>query len=434
MERSDSQHWITSQRASFEKFGAIRDTRDRAERRFLDLGLPSSKHEDWKYTSLRDLGRESFRIAERAEAFDLDRITPFVRALGDAHVLLFVDGHFRAEESEQLSTLPLDRGVTFERLAVSAPATVEFDSQRARETLTQFHNQPFLALNTAYSTDGARITIAENVKADAPILLLFVTSSGAAQLAQHPRVAITAGEGSQATIIEYFLGFGDEKSLTNCVSDIRVDENASLELLKLQDESNSTFHISTHLLDQRRASRFVMNLFNFGSALARNEIYPVLNGEGIDSKLNGLTVVNGTQHIDNFTVIDHALPHSESTEIFKGIYGQKSRGVFCGTIIVRKDAQKTNAIQSNNSLLLSTEAHVDTKPQLKIWADDVRCTHGATVGQLDEQALFYLQSRGISKREARDLLIRAFAKDVLQSVSLDSLREVLEARIDQKLQ
>lgn len=234
-------------------------------------------------------------------------------------------------------------------------------------------------------------------------------------------------------VIETYAGINDGGYFTNSVTEIFAKPGAKVRHAKLGFESAQALHLGKIGVRQERDSSVATLAFTIGGALVRNEVDPVLDGTGCEGVLNGLTILDDTQHVDNCTVIDHAQPNSESHELFKGIYLGKSRGVFSGTIIVRQDAQKTNAIQNNQSLLLSDEASIETKPQLKIWADDVKCTHGATVGQLDEDAMFYLRSRGIPLEAARNMLVHAFASDVLREETNESLRAYLETRLLQKL-
>jgi Fe-S cluster assembly protein SufD len=231
-------------------------------------------------------------------------------------------------------------------------------------------------------------------------------------------------------LIESFVGLTESSYFTCGVSEILIDDNAHVQHYKIGVEGANAYHVSSTHVRQNRDSRYDLKLFSLGGSLVRNEVYPMLCDEGIESYLSGLTVVGGEQHVDNFTVVEHAKPHSSSNQVFKGIYGGNSRGVFTGTIVVAEQAQKTNAFQSSANLLLSETAQVDTRPQLKIWADDVKCSHGATIGQLDDEALFYLRSRGINSVEAKSMLIRAFANEVLESVGIEQIRDYVSNLVD----
>jgi Fe-S cluster assembly protein SufD len=255
--------------------------------------------------------------------------------------------------------------------------------------------------------------------------LLFVTV-GEARMA-HPRIVVLAGEHSQARVVESYAGVGDDASFTNVVTDVRLDAHAVLDHYKIQRESLRAFHVATMHVRAGRGCAFASHSLTFGGALVRNDVIATLAGEGTDCTLNGLYLATDRQLVDNHTTIDHATPHCGSHELYKGILGDRARGVFNGKIVVRPDAQKTDAKQTNKALILSDQALVNTKPQLEIFANDVRCTHGAAIGQLDEDALFYLRARGIGRDEARHMLIHAFAGEVLDGVRIAALRDRLDA-------
>jgi Fe-S cluster assembly protein SufD len=303
----------------------------------------------------------------------------------------------------------------------------------------RYRDRAFVALNTALMEDGAYVRIPRGVIVEEPIHLLFVGSAAdGAPAVSHPRILIVAEENSQATVIETFVGVGDGVGrptpglpdggvyFTNAVTEIVAAENAVLDHYRVQRESETAFHIATQWVQQARSSNFASHAISLGGALVRTDITAVLDGPGIESTLNGLYVVGGQQHVDTHTAIDHAQPHCNSHELYKGILDGRATAVFNGKIFVRQDAQKTDAKQTNQNLLLSRDAVIDTKPQLEIFADDVRCTHGATVGQLDADALFYLRSRGIDAAEARALLTYAFASDILGRIKVAPLRTALE--------
>jgi Fe-S cluster assembly protein SufD len=290
-----------------------------------------------------------------------------------------------------------------------------------------------VALNTAFAEDGALIEIPRGLVVEEPIHLLFVSTPGTEPAVSHPRNLILAGRESQATIIEAYVGLGDGVYFTNAVSEIVTAEGAVIDHYKLQGESEKAFHVATVQGLQERSSSLNSHNLSFGAALTRNDVNSVLDAEGAECTLNGLFVVAGRQHVDNHTTLDHAKPHCNSHELYKGILDGQAVGVFNGKIMVRKEAQKTNAIQSNKNLLLSEGAVINTKPQLEIYADDVRCTHGATVGQLDRDALFYMQTRGIAREAARDLLTYAFAGDLFDRVNVATVRNRLDEALYSKL-
>jgi Fe-S cluster assembly protein SufD len=285
----------------------------------------------------------------------------------------------------------------------------------------------FTALNTAFMTDGALIQIPADVILEHPIHLLYVTDSEAARGVTYPRTLILAGRHAHATIIESYVAVGDAVYLTNAVTEVDVADGAHIAHYRVQRESERAYHVGTTEVRQGRDSRYHSFSFATGGALARINVYDVLAGQGSEATLDGLYLADGTQHIDHQTRIEHVAPNCGSREIYKGVMDGAAHGVFNGKVYVHPEAQKTDGKQTNNNLLLSDRAHADTKPQLEIFADDVKCTHGATVGRLDEVALFYLKSRGISAESARTLLTYAFAADVLQRIDDDTVRAALEA-------
>jgi len=293
----------------------------------------------------------------------------------------------------------------------------------------QFTTQAFVALNTAALEDGAFVHIKRGTVVDEPIHLLFVSTPSAGPTVSHPRTLIIAEENCQATIVESYSGTPDRVYFTNAVTEVAVAENAVLDHYKVQRESLKAYHVATMQLQLARSANFSSHSIALGGSLVRNDANAYLGGEGIECTLNGVYLGNDRQVIDNHTAIDHAMPHCNSHEVYKGILDGHSRGVFNGKIFVRQDAQKTDAKQTNQTLLLSPTAQIDTKPQLEIFADDVKCTHGATIGQLSDEALFYLRARGIPKDQARALLTYAFAGDIVSRIKVDAIR----AQLDQVL-
>jgi Fe-S cluster assembly protein SufD len=291
----------------------------------------------------------------------------------------------------------------------------------------------FTALNTAFVQDGAFLYIPDGVELDGPIHLLFLATDRAEPFIQTPRNLVVAGEGCRLSIVESYHSLSGGKYFTNVVSEIMAGARTVIEHDKLQSESGNAFHIGTTYVSLGGQSNFVSNTISLGGSLVRNNVTVVLDDGGSECTLNGLSVSTGSQLIDNHTTIDHAKPNCISHQLYKAIVDGKSHGVFNGKILVRKDAQKTDAKQTNKTLLLSDEATIDTKPQLEIFADDVKCTHGATVGQLDEEQVFYLRSRGIPLEAARDILTFAFASDVVNRVHVEPLREQLDAMLRARL-
>jgi Fe-S cluster assembly protein SufD len=402
----------------------LKDVRQRAIGRFAALGFPTPKNEDWHFTSVAPIAEAEFR-ALRTPTGDVSRddLAPFTFGAADWPTLVFVNGRFAPELSSTAGLASGVRLLTLGRALRDEPALVE----RYLTKLAPFDRQAFTALNTAFMLDGAVLHVAPGVDAGRPIHLLFVSDSEAAKGATHPRTLIVADRRARATVLESYVAVGDAAYFTNAVTEVVVGDGATLTHHKIQRESARAFHVDTVEVRQGRDSHYVSFSFATGGALARTNIYTVLDGEGCGATLNGLYMLDGEQHCDHQTRIEHARPNTYSREVYKGILDDRSHGVFNGKVYVHPIAQKTDGKQTNNTLLLSDEARIDTKPQLEIFADDVKCTHGATVGRLDETALFYMKSRGVSAETARKLLTYAFAADVLETIELPAVRDTLEA-------
>ena len=404
--------------------------RKAAMNRLAEIGFPTNKNEEWKFTSVLPIIREQFypsTVLPEISAQKIDLPNLLIPHL-DGTRLVFVNGHF----SKNLSSIPPS-----DRLQVSSLATAlkSAHSEKVFQHLGKYassEQDAFTALNTGFLQDGACIVVPDNTKIDTPLYLLFL-STGSESLSQ-PRNLILVGKNSRVTVVMQYAGLSQQIYFTNAVSEIVAGEHAVVELTKLQQENNNAYHIDSVYIHQDAGSHVTANSVSFGGAIVRNNITTVLDAEGCECTLNGLSLGTGTQHIDNHTVIDHAKPHCNSHELYKSILSGKSKGVFNGKIFVRKDAQKTDAKQTNKTLLLSDDATMNTKPQLEIFADDVKCTHGATIGYLDAEALFYLRSRAIGLDDARDMLTRAFASDVTERNSIESLREYLNAMLGDRLE
>jgi Fe-S cluster assembly protein SufD len=397
--------------------------RHSAIERFSALGFPTMKNEDWHFTSVAPIAEREFRIAppppRRVEASDL---TPFSFGHTEWPTLVFVDGRFNAELS---AAGKLPRGLVvmdFERAWREASVLLEQHLTK----VAAFDNDAFTALNTAFMRDGAVVHLAADAEIDTPVHLIFVSTGLTDSLVTYPRNLIVAERNSKATVIESYVPLGDAVYLTNAVSEVVLRRGATLNHIKLQRESEQAFHVGNVQVTQERDSHLLSFSFATGAALSRTNVHTSLAGEGCGATLDGLYMVNGDQHVDHQTLVEHIEPNTFSRELYKGILDGASHGVFNGRVYVHSKAQKTDGKQQNNNLLLSDRAQIDTKPQLEIFADDVRCTHGATVGRLDEIALFYMKSRGISSDHARELLTYAFAADVLEKIDVPAIREELE--------
>jgi Fe-S cluster assembly protein SufD len=411
----------------------IHSVRKNAIDTFATLGFPTTKNEEWKYTNVLPISEINFHAIPSSESVVLkkDQIDKYRVANLDSYLLVFFNGHFISELSS-IDAVP--NGLKIRSLG---SALVE-NKELVESYLTRyaaFDNDSFTALNTAFIQDGAFIFLERGITLDKPIQILYLSESGGIPYLSHPRNLFILGESSQVKIIETYASTDTTDTyFTNAVNEIILAKNASLEHFKLQLESEKAYHIGTLKIYQERDSQFTSHSYSFGGRLVRNNIDTLLAAEGITSTLNGLYIAKHNQHVDNHTVIDHAKPNCESHELYKGILDDKAKGVFNGKIFVRQDAQKTNAIQANNCILLSDNATIDTKPQLEIFADDVKCTHGATIGQLDDNAFFYMRSRGINKNLARSLLIFAFASEVIDRIQNETIRSHVMNLFAQKLE
>lgn len=364
--------------ASFEEL------RQRAFARFAELGFPTTKNEEWRFTNVAPIARTNFQVR-------------------GADCLMRFDEPAQ-EMSEAEAAAHLGRYASIDENA-------------------------FTALNTAFVSSPTMLRVPVGAIVEEPIEITYEVAEDAGRLAVHPRTLIVVGANAQCTIVETYKGKG--AYFTNAVTEIVVGDGAVVDHYKVQQESTQAYHVATMQVVLGRSANFSSHSISLGGALVRNDANAVLS-EGTEATLNGLYLVNGTQHVDNHTVIDHAKPHANSHEMYKGILDDKSSAVFNGRILVRTDAQKTDSKQTNKNLVLSDDAVINTKPELQILADDVRCTHGATIGQLDSEAMFYLQSRGIGKTEARNLLTYAFAQDIVDRIKVQSLRDSLERFLFEK--
>jgi Fe-S cluster assembly protein SufD len=388
---------------------------------FIATGFPTKKNEDWHFTSPAAIAETDWLpLRDPSGQVQPDDLAPFLLGL-DAPRLVFVNGRYTAGLSS-LAGLP-------SRVRVLDLAG-HWNDAAAENWLTKIATptrDAFTALNTAFTVDGAIVHVPADTVVETPIHLLYVTDSEAAKGATHPRTLIVADRHAVVTVIESYVTLGDARYFTNAVTEIQVADGAKVDHYRIERESDRAYHVGTTEVRQGRDSRYHSFSFATGGALARVNLYTVLGGEGGETLMHGLYMLDGTQHIDHQTRIEHAAPHCASREVYKGIMDDASHGVFNGKVYVRPEAQKTDGKQTNNNVLLSETAQADTKPQLEIFADDVKCTHGATVGRLDEVALFYLRSRGIDLEQARNLLTYAFAADVLERIDQPEVRESLEA-------
>jgi Fe-S cluster assembly protein SufD len=401
----------------------VREIRNSAIDRFAEQGFPTTKNEDWRFTRVRPLLQHDFRLLDEfsQNGFSAERLGDLSFRDTGCHRLVFLNGHF-AENLSSVGQLSDGLNITSLRNALETHGDL-VRPHLARHA--QAEKNPFVALNTAYLLDGAFVHIARGALIERPIHLLFISTAKQNELMSHPRNLIVAEELAQATVIESYVGAEDNVYFTNAVTEVVVGDNADIEHHKIQKESRAAYHVASLNAYMGRDSRFSTDFVSMGGTLVRNDVNTVLDGEGIECTLDGLYMANGHQHVDNHTTIEHVQPHCESHELYKGILNGRARGVFNGRIHVHPDAQKTDAKQTNGCILLSDDAQINTNPQLEIYADDVKCTHGAFVGQIDEKAVFYLRSRGIKETDARHMLIHAFANEVLERIKVKPLRERL---------
>ena len=406
--------------------------REGAIDRFEQLGFPTTDEEDWKYTNVAPLAKRNFAAvaADAIGPLHRDAIIPYVYPEARRSHLVFVDGIFRPDASS-VEALPegvwagdLRRGLASEQAEV------------LREHLARAaddNRNGFAALNTAF-LGGAFIYVPPGVRVASPVHLLFLSSAaGEESVATFPRALVVAGRGSELTIIESWEATGEAAYFTDAVTEVFVGEEARLVHYKIQRESDRSFHIASTHADLGRSSAYDLTTVTLGAELSRHDINVRLDQPGAECWVDGLYIVGTGQHADTHSLIDHRQPHCTSHQIYKGILDGKSRAVFNGKVFVHRDAQQTDARQTNKNLLLSSEARVDTKPQLEIYADDVKCAHGATVGQLEEEELFYLASRGLHPEIARNLLTYGFAEEIVEKIRIESIKKQLDEAILNRL-
>ncbi len=401
---------------------ALKELRSRAESRFHKLGFPTSQLEEWRFTNLKSIGATPY-----APPFDIDSTSddPGAWRLADTHVLVFVDGHFSSELSD---TQALPNGLTVVTLAQALreqPDTV----MKHLGHHAAFDDRALAALNTARFGDGAYIEVAAGTVVDRPIALRFLSRADEKPAVTFPRTLIVAGKASQFTLVETYDGLSSA-SLTLATTEFALEPGAIVDHYRVVNGAAEANHIATQSASLECDSTFRSHSCALGGGLARINVDAQLVGEGAHASLGGLYLVDDARHVDHQVTVRHTSPLCTSHQLYKGIVSDRARGVFNGRIVVDQDAQKTDAKQSNRNLLLSDSARVNSNPQLEIFADDVKCTHGSTVGRLDKDAIFYLRSRGIGLKEAEGLLTRAFAGEVIQNVRLDDLRAQLERELD----
>jgi Fe-S cluster assembly protein SufD len=410
------------------KSSVLHDLRKDALSSFSSLPFPTTKDEEWKYTNLAPLLKHNFTPAAPGGKAGQDEVNKFLFDELEHSLIVFINGHY-SEELSRLKDLP--EGVIIKSLAKALTENDELVSKYFGR-YAAYNDHVFTALSTAFIKDGAFVYVPKNKIVEEPLHILYLNTSAGEKLLVQPRNLFIAEKNSQATIIEHYTSSANDIYFTNTVTEVVVEENAFLDHIKLQEESRKAFHIARMETEILKNGNFASHFISTGAELSRNDFNARFGDEGGECTLNGLYLIEESQHFDAHTVIDHASPHCNSHEHYKGILDDRSRGVFNGKVMVRRDAQKTNAFQENNNIILSDSALVNTKPQLEIFADDVKCSHGATIGQLDNDAMFYLKARGIGEEKSRAILLHAFASDVIKTIKINQVRNYLEEIINRK--
>lgn len=414
---------------------ALNNLREKAINHFASIGLPANKHEEYKYTPItraleknfseQDAVPSDYEISSQVE----EQVKGHLLDV-EANHLVFVNGRF----VENLSTIISPE----EQLRVSpmGKAYAEYAQviDRYISSEASIESDPFVALNTAYAQEGVFVHVPKSKVVEHPVISYFFSDARSQNVMVHPRSLFVVEENAQVKFAETYHTLGEGASYNNAVTEIVVEQHANVHYYKYENESSKAYHTGTTQVKQHDKSYFHAVNVALQGAMIRNNLNIALDAEHCESHMYGLYMLDDDSHVDNHTVVDHQKPNAFSNELYKGIVDGKARGVFNGKIYVRQDAQKTNAFQSNANILLSDNASVDTKPQLEIWADDVKCSHGATTGQIDQEQLFYLRTRGLNKIQARAILLKAFAGDVIQHISIDALRDKIEAEISKRLE
>ena len=433
MSQDNIKKWYIDNFKQFEKVvgdDSLKSVRKTASSKFESTDFPTKKDEEWKYTNISPILKHEFvpaLLVNKKSNAEI-KIENFILPNLDVHLLVFINGIF----DNNLSKIGLhDEGVIIDSFRKQVESNSEFLNNHLSKK--ESVDNSFNLLSNSFSYDGFVIYIPKNKVITKPIHILNIATNNESKTLIQPRNLIVAEENSQAKIISEFVGMTNLEYFTNVQTEISVAENSNVTFYKIQNEADSAYHIDKTDIYQKDSSIFNHFSLSFGAKIARNDINTKLDGEFIETHLYGLYLGNNEQHIDHHTFIDHAKPNCESNELYKGILDDKAKGVFSGKILVNQIAQKTNAFQSNKSVLLSDEASIDAKPQLEIYADDVKCSHGATVGKLDEQAFFYIRSRGVSEESARSMLIRAFVDDVVSEIKIDELKEKVNHSIFEHL-
>ena len=406
----------------------IHEIRTKAFEKFEDLGFPTRKLEAWKYTSLNSVLKQDYSLfPSKIPAIELADVKEYFIHEIDSYKVVFIDGKYSSFLSQ----------TTHEHYDVCLMSSA-LNSPKYANVIKEYFNQiakqdNLTSLNTAFATEGAYIHIPKNTEVKKPIQIINFTTGSEVSTMVQPRNLIVVGENAHVQIIERHQSLTSNPVLSNIVTEIFVDKSATVDYYKIQNDELNASLVDNTYINQKSNSVASVHTFSFGGNITRNNLNFYQNGEHIDSILKGITIIEGKQHVDHHTLVHHIEPNCESHQDYKGIYNERSTGVFNGKVIVNKEAQKTNAYQQNNNVLVSDKATINAKPQLEIFADDVKCSHGCTIGQLDDDALFYMQQRGIPQKEGRGLLMFAFANTVLESVKIPEVKSRITKLIANKL-
>ena len=406
----------------------VHDIRTQAIKKFEEEGFPTKRLENWKYTSLKKTLQHDYKLfPSKSEALEFKDIESFLINEIESYKIIFVDGKYCSHLSETTHD-GMDICILSSALTQSKYDLVienYFDKIAKKDGIT--------SLNTAFSSEGSFIHIPKNIQVDKPIQIIYFSTGKNESVLYQPRNLVVVDENSQVEIIEKYHSLNDNSILVNTVTEIYADKKSNIKHYKIQNDNNTSSLIDNTFVSQEHSSSYSLHTFSFGGELIRNNLNIFQNDERIESSINGITIIDDNQHVDHNTLIHHRKPNCNSYQDYKGIFGGKSVGVFNGRVLVEKEAQKTNAFQANNNVLISDKAAINTKPQLEIFADDVKCSHGCTVGQLDKNALFYLRSRGIAEKEATALMMYGFANKVLTSVEIPEIKARINRIIANKL-
>ena len=398
------------------------DLRSNAKRALENLEFPTSKTEYWKYTRIGKIINKTYGIQHEVSDSDIDISSYLIPELV-ANIVVLVNGFFRAD----LSKIETENGLQINSLKKVIHDSDGFIKDHLGE-IAKSEKELFTALNTLCFTDGVYIDLEKNAVIEKPIHIINITNSD--HLISNTRTIVKAHDNSSVKIIESFVNLQGKESFTNNVSEFFLNPNSNVEYNKIQNKEGDSYQISNEQAYQRKDSNFTINTVTLKGTLVRNNLNIEVHGEGCETNLNGIYLGEAKNHIDNHTFVDQIKPNCTSNQVYKGILDDSSVGVFNGKVFVRREAQKTNAFQQNNNILLTDDAVINSKPELEIYADDVKCSHGSTIGQLDDEAIFYLQARGVSKRSAINMMITAFVKDALERVSIPALKNYIDTKID----